>query len=571
MYFIKSNSEYRRPARLALAGALLTGILGAQPYAYVTNISGNSVSVVNTASNTVSTVIPVCSGPTGVAVSPDGTRVYAACQSGAAVSVIDASSNSVIDTIAVGGSPSQLAVRPDNSQVYVVIPAADQIAVIDAASRSVVGRIGVGSRPSSVAFDPSGSRAFVSNLWSSNVSVIDTASRSVVNTFAAGSGPSDVEVSPDGNTVYVSNQYANSVSAHSAASGAQIGVVSGLVGPNSITLALGGRRLFVTNGNGGGATAIDASALSSLATCGTGSLPTSVAASADGSRVYVTNQYSFSLSVIDAASNAVIGTVNRVGVYPVGVALRPGTSDSTPTPTPTPTPVPPPCSFSLSNTSTSIPAAGGWASVGVTTSPGCAWSATSNGWWAAVANASGSSSGTVSINVSPNTSTSGRSAIITIAGQQFTINQAGFVAAFSPIRVNCGGPAIVDQLGIQWAGDEQRSRSTTMNPISGTPTPGLYQTEAYATGPLTYQFTVPNGTYSVKLKFAEIYLTLRGRRIFDIVINGATVYPSFDILALTSPNSAVDQIFNVNVVDGQITITLNPVTGSPKVNAIEIN
>jgi hypothetical protein len=72
------------------------------------------------------------------------------------------------------------------------------------------------------------------------------------------------------------------------------------------------------------------------------------------------------------------------------------------------------------------------------------------------------------------------------------------------------------------------------------------------------------------LKFAEIYLTLRGRRVFDIAINGATVYGSFDILALTSPHTALDQVFPVNVTDGQITIVLSPVTGSPKLNGIEI-
>jgi hypothetical protein len=38
---------------------------------------------------------------------------------------------------------------------------------------------------------------------------------------------------------------------------------------------------------------------------------------------------------------------------------------------------------------------------------------------------------------------------------------------------------------------------------------------------LTYQFTVANGNRTVKLKFAEIYHTSAGQRIFDVAINGS--------------------------------------------------
>ncbi|HZQ33849.1 MAG TPA: Ig-like domain-containing protein, partial [Mycobacterium sp.] len=45
-------------------------------HVYVTNLAGNSVSVVNTATNTVTATIPVGSGPGGVAVRPNGALVY---------------------------------------------------------------------------------------------------------------------------------------------------------------------------------------------------------------------------------------------------------------------------------------------------------------------------------------------------------------------------------------------------------------------------------------------------------------------------------------------------------------
>ena len=57
--------------------------------AYIAIAGSNSVSVMDTATNTVTATIAVGSGPHGVAVSPDGTTAYTANHSGNSVSVID--------------------------------------------------------------------------------------------------------------------------------------------------------------------------------------------------------------------------------------------------------------------------------------------------------------------------------------------------------------------------------------------------------------------------------------------------------------------------------------------------
>jgi YVTN family beta-propeller protein len=44
-------------------------------HAYVTNISSNTVSVIDTASNTVVATVAVGSGPTGVAITPNGKHM----------------------------------------------------------------------------------------------------------------------------------------------------------------------------------------------------------------------------------------------------------------------------------------------------------------------------------------------------------------------------------------------------------------------------------------------------------------------------------------------------------------
>ena len=148
------------------------------------------------------------------------------------------------------------------------------------------------------------------------------------------------------------------------------------------------------------------------------------------------------------------------------------------------------------------------------------------------------------------------------------------IAPFSPIFVNSGGSAYTDTLGNSWSADADltggATASTTSN-IVNTADPKLYQTERY--GNSTYQFTVPNGSYSVLLKFAEIYWTMVGQRIFNVSINGTQVLTNFDIIAAAGASlTAIDKTFPVSVTNNKVTIQFT--TGSadmPKISAIEIH
>jgi hypothetical protein len=82
------------------------------------------------------------------------------------------------------------------------------------------------------------------------------------------------------------------------------------------------------------------------------------------------------------------------------------------------------CNFSVSPTSQAVAADGDVASVTVTTTSGCAWTATESLTWLTITNGgSGTGSGTVSYSVSANTSTAPRTGTLTVAGQAITITQ----------------------------------------------------------------------------------------------------------------------------------------------------
>jgi YVTN family beta-propeller protein len=80
--------------------------------AYVANVEDNTVSVIDTATNTVVVTIPGIGTPRGVAITPDGTRAYVTNLHNNTVSVIDTATNTVMTTISVGLLPSGLAITP---------------------------------------------------------------------------------------------------------------------------------------------------------------------------------------------------------------------------------------------------------------------------------------------------------------------------------------------------------------------------------------------------------------------------------------------------------------------------
>jgi len=229
------------------------------------------------------------------------------------------------------------------------------------------------------------------------------------------------------------------------------------------------------------------------------------------------------------------------------------------------------CTYSLSSNGVSLTANGGTGSVNVIAPVGCSWtSSTDSATWLTITNGfSGSGNGTVSYSAVANGGVSSRSGNLTVGGQTFAVSETG--ESFSPIRVRAGGPQYTDPSGNVWVSDNATNFSITNASITNTTMPVLYQSEAWSTGTLQYQYTVPNGTFNVTLKFAEFYMTAVGARTFNIVVNGNTQYSAFDILAHAGVmNAAYDVTIPVVVNDGQITIQLVPVVGAAKVNAIEI-
>jgi YVTN family beta-propeller protein len=143
--------------------------------------------------------IEVGRAPWGVAVAPDGTA-YVATYDG--VAVVDVERGERVDLIpyaaALAPGPAAgeyrpgglgIAVSPDGDRVYVGVtirfPDPGVLEVIDTASRRVIGSVPVGIRQFDVVVSASGDQVYAINHDSFDVTVVDTATLAVVRTVRA--------------------------------------------------------------------------------------------------------------------------------------------------------------------------------------------------------------------------------------------------------------------------------------------------------------------------------------------------------------------------------------------------
>ena len=75
--------------------------------------------MIHTATNAVVATVLVGTKPVGVAITPDGTKVYVAYLGSNTVSVIARPGNLVATTVMVGSGPDAIAVTPDGLHAYV--------------------------------------------------------------------------------------------------------------------------------------------------------------------------------------------------------------------------------------------------------------------------------------------------------------------------------------------------------------------------------------------------------------------------------------------------------------------
>ncbi|MBK7471369.1 MAG: hypothetical protein IPI73_12800 [Betaproteobacteria bacterium] len=147
-----------------------------ETFAYVTGRFSANLYLLNLTTNTLVTgagfPITVGFNPLAVAISPGGFA-YVANSTDGTVSVVNTATNTVVATIPVGTNPQSIAGNPAGTLVYVANSGSNTVSVIDTATNAVVGApIAVGNHPYGVSVSPGGNLIYVANQFENTVSVI---------------------------------------------------------------------------------------------------------------------------------------------------------------------------------------------------------------------------------------------------------------------------------------------------------------------------------------------------------------------------------------------------------------
>ncbi len=312
-------------SKLITVSAVQKGFLSPS-YAFITNINSNTVSVINTENNNLTATVPVGINPLGVAVSPDGNKVYvtnANYDRKGTISVIDTAVNKVTDTIDVGDkySPCGIAVTPDGEKLYVANRDINAVSVIDTATNTITATVAVGKWPMGVVASPDGTKVYVTNRYGNNVSVIDTATNKVIATVKAGIGPSGITINQAGTKLYVANCESNTISIIDTSSNTVTATVPVEEWPMGIAVSPDGTKVYVADERSNNVSVIDTVTKTVIAAVKVRKSPYGIAVTPDGTKVYVANcgddeNLGNTVSIIDTATNKVTAT-EKTGYSPV--------------------------------------------------------------------------------------------------------------------------------------------------------------------------------------------------------------------------------------------------------------
>lgn len=384
------SSHVRRTVGAGAVLGLLILVLqifsvAAAPFAYVTNQADGTVSVLDTAHNTVVTTVPL--GPPasavlgGVAITPDGTRAYVTNRSGYVGAgltcgtgspktilawVLDTVHNTPVACVAIAetfGGGVGIAITPDGTRAYIAGHHGSQsfnttpvIFVLDTVTNTVLARI-VDARiqnPFGMAITPNGSHAYVVDPNTTLVNVIDINLASptyntVIASIDVGSGTHGVAITPDGTRAYVTTFFRGVAVLDTNPSSPTFNTVADSINGGNANVAItpDGTRAYMPIGVSHTAlVVIDADPASRTYHTTVATIPVSgrpsdfpaIALTPDGTRAYVTAchtcndthsigdgfAYVVDTSPLSPTYHAVVDTV-PLGQGDAGVAITPST------------------------------------------------------------------------------------------------------------------------------------------------------------------------------------------------------------------------------------------------------
>lgn len=175
--------------------------------AYVTNRGDESLSIIDIPNRMVIKTIPGMRGIENLAIMPNGNRAYVgrARLPGTTMYTVDLISYTV-SSITVPGSTIGMAITPDGTRLFVAHDTAKNVSVIDTNRNLVTHLLTAGEFCAGIRISPDGLSVVACYYLSKNIKIINTQTLAIT-TIPVSNSPMYMDISPDGRRGYIcSNQ-----------------------------------------------------------------------------------------------------------------------------------------------------------------------------------------------------------------------------------------------------------------------------------------------------------------------------------------------------------------------------
>jgi YVTN family beta-propeller protein len=262
----------------------------------------------------------------GMGYSPDHRTLAVVSIGSNSVTFIDTATNSVKHVTYVGRSPHEAFFTPDGGEVWITVRGENYISVLDAKSFAEKTRIVTPNGPGMQIFSPDGKYGYICSSFNPETDVVTVADHRIVAKVKQESPfCPNIAATPDGQQVWFTLKDIGKTQVFDAKPPFNL-IKTIDTGPitNHVNFARTpmGTFAYVTIGGTNEVKVFRTDDFSLVATIPVGKLPHGVWPSGDGTRVYVGLENNDALTAIDTATNQVIATI-PIGQAPQAIAYVP--------------------------------------------------------------------------------------------------------------------------------------------------------------------------------------------------------------------------------------------------------
>jgi YVTN family beta-propeller protein len=259
----------------------------------------------------------------GLGFSPDHKTIAVVSIGSNSVTFVDTATNTVKHTTYLGRAPHEAFFTPDGREIWVTVRGQDYVSVLDGETYEEMSRIRVPGGPGMQIFSPDGKYGYVCSSFNLETVVVSVVGHRIVGHVKQESPfCPNIAATPDGKQVWMTLKDTGRVMVFDAQPPFAV-LKSFETGPitNHVNFAYNanGRFAYVTVGGLNEVKVFRTDDFVQIATIPVGKLPHGVWPSGDGSRVYVGLENGDALVAIDAMNNKVIAT-SPIGQGPQAIA-----------------------------------------------------------------------------------------------------------------------------------------------------------------------------------------------------------------------------------------------------------